>query len=483
MSRAITSAARWPLLAVAAIALAGCASNAIEQNFTTAQTFSKDHLGTELRWLRDDAARNQAQSEVDALLAAPLSADDAVRIALAYSPSVQAMLFETAADSASATQSARLPNPVFAFERLMRNEGGVRELEIDRAIRFSVLDLLLLPSRLRLADYQQQQVRFRLAGEVLQAASETRQAWVRAVAAQQSVLYADQVKGAADASAELARRMQAVGNFSKLQRAREQAFSADAVIQVARARQAAQATREALVRALGLNEAQAARLTLPERLPDLPKEPKGEPGLMRTAMAARIDVQAAQANLAFVAREQGLSRVTGFVNALDIGAVSHSETGRSLQRGYTIDMPLPIFDAGDAIRARAQATYMAALNRTAQLAVDASSQVREGYGEYRTAYDIARHFRDEIVPLRKTISEENVLRYNGMLIGVFELLAEAREQIFSVVQAIDAQRDFWLADAAVQATLLGRPMGPSRAMNSSSDRDTRRSLNTSGTSK
>ena len=84
--------------------------------------------------------------------------------------------------------------------------------------------------------------------------------------------------------------------------------------------------------------------------------------------------------------------------------------------------------------ARRRATWRA-LNRTAQLAVDASSEVRESYGAYRTAYDIARHYRDEIVPLRKTIADENVLRYNGMLIGVFELLADAREQIASVVQA------------------------------------------------
>ena len=121
-------------------------------------------------------------------------------------------------------------------------------------------------------------------------------------------------------------------------------------------------------------------------------------------------------------------------------------------------MPLPIFDFGDATRSRAQSTYMAALNRTAQLTVEASSRVREDYGAYRTAYDIARHYRDEIVPLRKTIAEENILRYNGMLIGVFELLADSREQITIVMQAIEAQRDFWLANAALQTSLIGGPM-------------------------
>ena len=51
-----------------------------------------------------------------------------------------------------------------------------------------------------------------------------------------------------------------------------------------------------------------------------------------------------------------------------------------------------------------------------------------------------------------------MLRYNGMLIGVFELLADSRDQILSVSAAINAQKQFWLTDAALQATLVGRPM-------------------------
>ena len=287
--------------------------------------------------------------------------------------------------------------------------------------------------------------------------------WVRAVAAQQALQYAQQVKATADASAELARRMQAVGNFSKLQRAREQAFAADAVAQFARADQAARSSRENLIRTLGLNDQQAAALKLPDRLPDLPAQPKDEASVARVAMDQRLDVRMAQATLEFLAREQRLRRVTSFVNGLEVGATRKSETGLAPQKGYELSVPLPIFDFGDASRTRALATYMAALQRAAQMTVDASSQVRETYGAYRTAYDIARHYRDEIVPLRKTIAEENVLRYNGMLIGVFELLADSREQIASVIQAIDAQRDFWLADAALQAALIGKPM-PSMAM-------------------
>ena len=127
-------------------------------------------------------------------------------------------------------------------------------------------------------------------------------------------------------------------------------------------------------------------------------------------------------------------------------------------RGYELDIRLPLFDWGATRRASLDARSLAAANRYEALARAATSQARESYFAYRTAYDQAKHQRDEMVPLRRTISEENLLRYNGMLIGVFELLADAREQVTGVIAAIEAHRDFWLADVALAATLVGKPI-------------------------
>ena len=112
---------------------------------------------------------------------------------------------------------------------------------------------------------------------------------------------------------------------------------------------------------------------------------------------------------------------------------------------------------------------MQAVHRTAEVAVNARSEVRESYSAYRTAFDLARHYRDEVVPLRKRISEENLLRYNGMLSSVFELLADARDQVTTVTAAIQAQRDYWIAETNLQTALTGRSpsstaaMGPAKA--------------------
>lgn len=79
------------------------------------------------------------------------------------------------------------------------------------------------------------------------------------------------------------------------------------------------------------------------------------------------------------------------------------------------------------------------------------SEVRESFSAYRTAYDLARHYRDEVVPLRKRISDKNLLRYNGMLASVFELLADSKDQIASVTGAVEALRDYWVAETNLQA--------------------------------
>jgi hypothetical protein len=44
-----------------------------------------------------------------------------------------------------------------------------------------------------------------------------------------------------------------------------------------------------------------------------------------------------------------------------------------------------------------------------------------------------------------------------MLISVFELLADSRDQVSSVMAALNAEQQFWLADAALQASLIGKP--------------------------
>ena len=435
--------------------LTGCASlgidDAVKQTNSSAAQFTAGNL--ELSRTQDQ--RDARLALANELLAKPLSQDAAVRLALANSPALQAMVAQSWADLSNASQAGNIPNPVFTFERLRIGD----ELEIGRLLSFGLVDVLLLPRRLSMARSQSAQAQIQLTSSVVDQVIQVRQAWVRAVAAQQSVQYAEQVKQSAEASAELARRMQLIGNFSKLQRARQQVFYADATTQQAFARQAATDAREGLIRALGLDDAQAAKMQLPARLPDLPKAPRPPQDVAAAANSQRLDVQQARAQLDFAGKSQGINQLSTFI---DVEAGIRRDTvfdegTRSTGRGFELDIRLPLFDWGSAQRDALNAQALAAANRYDAAVRGATSQLRQDYSSYRTAYDIARHYRDEIVPLRQAMADENVLRYNGMLIGVFELLAEARDQIASVTNAINAQQQFWLADAALAASVIGKP--------------------------
>jgi outer membrane protein TolC len=443
-----------PLVAAAVVlALSGCASFSKDGGLDSVSSLTSARTGQPVSFAKaspDASTPDDARATLDELLSKPLSVEGAVRIALLNNPRLKAEFAQLALTEANLVQAGRLPNPSFTFGRL----SGGGEVEIERSVMFDVVGLLTLPLRRDLEQRRFEQAKLVAAAEAVRLASDTRKAYFNAVAAAQSAKYADQVRLSAEAAAQLARNMAKVGNLSSLDQAREQAFHAEATAQLARARHRATATREALTRLLGLWGDRTA-YSLPDRLPDLPAEALAPQQAEATAMTQRLDILMVRRDAEATASALGLSRATGFINVLHAGYANASKSGEPRENGYEIELELPIFDWGRARVARAEAIYMQSVHRAADAAIRARSEVREAYSAYRTSYDLARHYRDEVVPLQKKISEETLLRYNGMLISVFELLADARAQVTSVNAAIEAQRDFWIAHADLHNALSG----------------------------
>jgi outer membrane protein TolC len=451
---------RLGAIAAAAALLTGCASFSPDGGAGRVAELTKDRSGQAAPHQRSVADVDAVQARVSELLKEALTPDGAVELAFLNNRGLQAGFSELGIAEADLVRAGRLRNPSIGFGRL-REAGSV--VEIERSVMFDVLGLLMLPLASQMEQRRFGQAQLQAAHEAVGLAADTRKAYFSAVAAQELVRYYQQVKEAADVSNELARRMVQAGNFNKLAQMREQAFYADATSQLARAQHRAVAERERLTRLLGLSGAQLA-FALPERLPDLPKEPTQPQDAEQTALQKRLDVLMARQAVEHTAKSLGLTKATRFINVLELGYQNKSVTGEPRANGYEIELELPLFDFGATRAARAEAVYMQAVHRTAQVAVDARSEVREAYSAYRTTYDLARHYRDEVVPLRKRISEENLLRYNGMLIGVFELLADSREQVRAVTDYVEALRDHWIAQTDLQTALTGRSPGAGTAM-------------------
>jgi len=446
---------RLGALAVGAAALSACQTLSPDGGMTMVSDFAARELNKDVAAIRTPEQAEEARARITRLLVRPLSADSTVQIALLNNRGLQAAYNELGLAEAAMVKESLPPNPTFTVERL----SGPVEIEIEKRIIANILALVTLPVRAAIAKDRFEQAKLGAAEETLRVAAEARRAYYRAVAARATVAFLDQAQSAAETATKLARRLGETGAMTKLDQAREQVFYAELSGQLAGARERAASEREKLIRMMGLWGRDLA-FKLPNALPALPGRARSLPAVEVEAIARRVDVQIARIELDLLAKSYGLTQATRFVNLLDLSGISKKvtdrENGESVRiQGFELELQIPIFDFGTVRVRQAEETYLQAINRLTEKAINARSEARNAYRAYRSRYDLARHYQREVLPLRKIISEETLLRYNSMLIDVFALLAEARQRVAATVAAIDAQRGFWLATVDLGTAVTG----------------------------
>lgn len=453
--------------------LSGCASFTPDGGMAPVQTATTATLGKDVSRIRSDHDAVEVEARVRALLVSGLTADKAVQVALINNRGLQAAFAELGTSEAESVEAGLPPSPTFSLTRLVGPISGTgigAALEVERQVLVNVLALLTLPRRRDIAGHRFKQAQLRAIESVLKTAADTRRAYYRAVASAQAVTFLEEAKTAAEAASEVAKRLGETGALNKLDQAREHAFYAELGAQLAAAKLKRGADRERLVRQLGL-WGKDAQLKVPTKLPNLPARPKTLVDLEAEAVEKRIDLAIARMELDILAKSYGLTRGTRFINVLEVAGMKNFERERvttvaadgdvevertkTRWRGLELEFQIPIWDLGASRTRRAEETYMQAVHRLAERAVNVRSEVREAYGGYTGSLDIARHYQKEILPLRKVISDETMLRYNAMVADLSALLVDARARIMSSIAAIEAQRDHFLAATDLQVAIIG----------------------------
>lgn len=436
-----------------ALALAACQTFSSDGGLRVVSDIAGKELHKDVISIRTEEDAIATSTRVSHLMWRPLTADTAVQIALLNNRGLQAAYNELGIAEAIRVRQSLPPNPQVS---ILHVSGSV-ETEVERQIVGDILALATLPARSEIAAGRFSQAQLTAALETLRVAHRSRSAYYRAVAASQSVTLLVQAESAAGTSAQLAKRLGETGAMNKLDQAREQSFHANVANQLAMARQRASSERELLIRALGLSGADL-KFTLPKTLPPLPRRALRVPQVEQEALDRRVGLQIARIDLDLLAKSYGLTKATRFVNVLEAGYADRikDDAGQhSHSRGFTVTFEIPVFDFGETRVREAEQTYRQAANKLTEMAINVRSEARDAYRNYRTRYDIAARFQREILPLRKTISEEMMQRYGAMQVDVFALLTDARQRIAANAAAVDALRDFWLASANLSATIAG----------------------------
>lgn len=452
--RALPSGTAFYCVLAGAVAVAGCASFSRDAGMDAVNSIVAPALRQDAVKVGNADEVADPGAHVQQLLKSPLSAETAVRLALLNNKALQAAYNELGIAEAVVVEASLPPNPRFSVSGVSTPV----ELDLEARIVANILALATLPTRQEIATDRFHQAQLRAAAETLRIATETRRSYYRTVAALQTVHSLSLAESAADTSAKLAKGLGDTGAMNKLDLARENAFRADVVTELAAARQRAMGARERLIRALGLFD-NASALKLPQSLPVLPSKPRALTAIETEALQRRVDLQIARIETDALAKSYGLTKATRFINLLDVAGVSRTQRDpggpHGTGGGAEVEFQVPIFDFGEVRLRQAEEAYMAAVNRLTAKAVEVRSQAREAYQAYRSSYEIANHYRVDVLPLRQTISEETMLRYGAMQIDVFALLTEARQRINANIAAIEAHKNFWLASADLDAALIG----------------------------
>ena len=453
----------FPLLLGACAAVVPGAYTDPNAGFANVSSETAKAIGARTTFAQTQADNQALVREVHGMVhEKTITAETAVQVALLNNKGLQASYANVGLSATEAWQQATPENPVVSIGLLGI---GAPQLGAYRAIeglvRSNILDATTRSQRMALADAGFRQAQLQAVSDSLALANQTRIAWVNAVSAFEAVGYLRRAKQTSDAGSQLAQKLGETGALNLAGQAREQAFNAELAGQLAQARLNATRAKEDLTRLMGLWGTEVD-YAVPDALPALPRSVGGISNIEPTALANRVDLRIAQLGLEAQARAFNLTDQTRIVSDLEIVAGAELEREMHGGRIKTVTTPqvelefaIPIFDSGKARMRRSELMYLQAANILAEKAIDVRSEARGAEASYYASYDIARHYRDVLVPLRTTVEEEGLLSYNGMITNTFELLADVREKLSAELTASNAKRDFYLAQADLTAAIYG----------------------------
>lgn len=406
---------------------------------------------------RQEAAAIEGQ--VAALLAEPLDRDAALRVALAANRSFQAEFAALGVAAADYHAALVVPNPVFDAELLWPSGGG--RPAWDLGLSQSVMALLTRSARRAIAESTLEARERESLERVLTLMHAVERAWVDAVTdTEVAALLVTAVEVTA-AGVDTAEALHEAGNLPRIDLVREQRLHAHTRLRAARAEAQAHASREALLRALGLQE-HTEHVLLPERLPSPPDVGDDVDALERVTVTASLQLAALEAEIVAAARAARLAEGTALLPHLELGLKAERERAGDWELGPGFEFSLPVFDRGQGRTARAIALLEQRRAAWWQAAVELRSEARVAARELAWAAQDARLAHETLLPLAGELLELTVRDWNAMLAGPFELLEARRGQLDMALETLEARRRQWRAQLAVEQLQRGaRPAGHS----------------------
>jgi cobalt-zinc-cadmium efflux system outer membrane protein len=404
----------------------------------------------------DAATQKAPDADVQALLAAPLTAESAVRIAVLNNRGLRAALHELGIARGNLVQAGVLPNPEVHLE-LSKPTTGDEPLQSEVGLEYGLSELILLPLRKSVAEAERDAERVRVAGEVLEISYRARLAFFDVQARQQRLELRQRAFQAAQASYGVAAELHRVGNISELDLANQRNQVESVRVSVAEEENALLDAREQLNVSLGLHGPQT-QWTITARLPEPEDEARGWERLEARAIETSLELAELRHRAEATAQKLKLARVEGVLPHIS-GGFHGERDERHWEVGASLELSLPLFDRKQGRRMATASELAAIKERYEATATSIRASLRMARNRVESAARRARHYREVLLPAREKALSETLLHYNAMQVGVFQLLQAQREVTEAASAYVDTLLEHRKARAALEQILAGRHQG------------------------
>ena len=432
------------ILAVAS----GCASVKPDEARTAVADRLGNSAGEDLVVENPTEASGEAvRVRVDELLAAPLSSDAAVRIALLNNRGFLATLEELGVAQADLVEAGLLDNPVLAGDLVISTTGN--GLGGGFSVSQNLLGILLIPAKRRVAKAQLEKTILQVTRSAQVLVRDVRVAFAAVEQAQRDVALRRAKVQAAEVADELARRQDTAGNLAPRDLAAIGASLDHARLELLDAQVSRTAAREQLNVLLGV-WGRRTDWTLAEDRDQLPPPSRSLADAEQRGLTQRLDLSSARYHVQ--AAEYALQlRRRGVVPQLEVGVEARNEVGNDEGHewvlGPSMAIELPIFNPGHADFARLKARLRQAEHELAQRSVRARAQIRTERERLLAARRRVDYFEKVVSPRQGELYEATLLQYNGMLAGAYDLLETRMHQLDAEIEQSAALYRYWAAAA------------------------------------
>jgi len=438
------------LFATILVVLSGCASVDPAARFPDVQSDVQLRLDKRVLWHQGTAEDQHVDQAIDEMLSRPLSADDAVQIALFRNPDLQVTFEDLGIAQADVVQAGQLRNPDIAgFFRFPDSPPSAVNWNIG--VDIWLLDGFLVPIRERLAGADEELAIQRVTAQVLRLAAETRAAYYAHQANANAARAQEELEELARLANDLAQRQAGAGNVDNLGLAADKAAYQQARLSLIQARSAERASLERLRQLMGLVDAPVNWSLAQEASMPITGEPTEEE-LLSLALSSRLDLSAA---LVEVQRQEYALELSKqwWLSTVQVGVETERSTDRQFTTGPHFSAELPVFNQRQGEIARQEAIIRQVRHRAASLQQQVRTEVRTALDRVAAARQIVELYRDEILPLRRKVFDAVQDRYNSMFVGVFDLLNAKAELTAAQTASARALQDYWTARSDLELAL------------------------------